>query len=129
VSEPSARAWTLGEDPDDWPTVSVVMPIRNEEPHLERAVAAVLAQDYPRPFEVCLAVAPSSDATERLATRLAADDDRVLVVPNPSGVTPAGLNAAIRATSGEVVVRVDGHSQLSPATSAGRSRRWLARGR
>jgi succinoglycan biosynthesis protein ExoA len=35
-------------------------------------------------------------------------------VSNLSGVTPAGLNAAIGATSGEVVVRVDGHSQLSP---------------
>jgi succinoglycan biosynthesis protein ExoA len=104
----------LGDDPDGWPTVSVVMPIRDEAPHLDRAVAAVLAQEYPRPFEVCLAVGPSSDGTEALAAQLAAHDDRVVVVSNLSGVTPAGLNAAIGATSGEVVVRVDGHSQLSP---------------
>jgi succinoglycan biosynthesis protein ExoA len=109
-----APSWPLGDDPDGWPTVSVVMPIRNEAPHLDRAVAAVLAQEYPRPFEVCLAVGPSSDDTEALAAQLAANHDRVVVVSNFSGVTPAGLNAAIGATSGEVVVRVDGHSQLSP---------------
>lgn len=99
---------------DDWPSVSVVMPVRNEADHLELAVASILAQDYPRPFDVCLAVAPSRDGTEELAARLAAADPRVRVVANPAGVTPAGLNAAIAATDGAVVVRVDGHAELSP---------------
>lgn len=106
--------WTLGDDPEGWPDVSVVMPIRNEAPHVEAAVAAVLAQDYPRPFDVCLAVAPSTDGTEAIAQRLAVSDERVRVVDNPSGLTPAGLNAAIRATTSDVIVRVDGHAQLSP---------------
>lgn len=90
------------------------MPIRNEAAHLGRAVASVLEQEYPLPFDVCLAVAPSDDGTERVAAELADANDRVTVVPNPAGVTPAGLNAAIAATDGEVVVRVDGHAALSP---------------
>ena len=90
------------------------MPVRNEAEHLERAVKSILAQDYPLEFDVCLAVAPSSDGTEDVADRLAAGEPRVSVVPNPAGVTPAGLNAAIAATSGAVVVRVDGHAELSP---------------
>ena len=49
-----------------------------------------------------------------MARGLAAADDRVSVVDNPAGVTPAGLNAAIRSTTGSVVVRVDGHSTLPP---------------
>ena len=97
-----------------WPTVSVIVPVRNEAPHLERAVASILAQEYPLPFDVCLAVATSDDGTETLAERLAAAEDRVSVVPNPAGVTPAGLNAAIRATTGSIIVRVDGHAELSP---------------
>lgn len=96
-----------------WPGVSVVMPVRDEAPDLGDAVSAVLAQDYPGRLDVCLAIAPSSDGTERVAAELA-DDDRVTVVENPSGLTPAGLNAAISATNGAVVVRVDGHSELSP---------------
>ena len=98
---------------DGWPTVSVVVPVRNEGPHLERAVASILAQEYPAPFDVCLAVAPSDDDTAEVAARLAARNERVSVVANAAGVTPAGLNAAIGATAGSIVVRVDGHAELS----------------
>ncbi|MEM9610529.1 MAG: glycosyltransferase family 2 protein [Actinomycetota bacterium] len=99
---------------DDWPLVSVVMPVRNEADHLVDAVGAVVAQAYPGQLEVCLAVAPSTDDTEAIAARLAAADHRVSVVDNPAGVTPSGLNAAIAATAGQIVVRADGHSELSP---------------
>jgi succinoglycan biosynthesis protein ExoA len=100
-------------DRDGWPTVSVVMPIRNEADHLPDAVSSVLEQEYPLPFDVCLAVGPSSDGTEVVAAALAEPEPRLRVVPNPSGVTPTALNAAVAATTGEVVVRVDGHSTLS----------------
>ncbi len=99
---------------DGWPSVSVVVPVRNEAPHLERTVASILAQEYPGAFDVCLAVAPSDDGTGAIAARIATEDDRVSVVGNPAGVTPAGLNAAIGATDGSIVVRVDGHAELSP---------------
>lgn len=98
---------------DGWPTVSVVMPIRNEADHLESAVASVLAQEYPLPFDVCLAVGPSSDDTESVAATLAEREPRVHVVSNPAGITPVALNEAIAATDGQVVVRVDGHASLS----------------
>lgn len=106
----------------EWPTVSVVMPVRNEADHLDAAVAAILRQDYPRPLEVVLAIGPSEDGTEDIAERIAAADERVLLVANPAGGTAAGLNAAIGASSGDVVVRVDGHAELS----AGYVRRAVA---
>lgn len=90
------------------------MPIRNEAAHLEQAIESVLAQAYPSPFDVCLAVAPSDDGTQQLAALLAARQPRLKVVPNRIGSTPAGLNAAIAVTDGDVVVRVDGHATLSP---------------
>jgi succinoglycan biosynthesis protein ExoA len=99
---------------EPWPSVSVVMPVRNEAGHLEAAVAAVRAQEYPGPVEICLAVAPSTDGTERVAKALTTRHDWVTAVENPAGTTPAGLNAAIECTYGKVIVRVDGHAQLSP---------------
>jgi glycosyltransferase involved in cell wall biosynthesis len=99
---------------ETWPTVSVIVPVRNEASHLRDAVAAIVSQSYPLPFDVCLAVGPSTDGTEELAAEIAAGDPRVRVVDNPRGITPAALNAAITATDGEVVVRVDGHAELSP---------------
>jgi len=79
-------------------------------------VASVLAQEVADggTIEVCLAVAPSEDGTRAVADRLADGDPRVMVVDNPVGVTPAGLNAAIGATTAPVVVRVDGHAELPP---------------
>jgi glycosyltransferase involved in cell wall biosynthesis len=105
-------AQDLMNDHGPWPAVAVVMPVRNEAAGLRRAVAAVRAQEYPGSVQLCLAVAPSTDGTEAVAAGLAAELDDVLVVANPAGTTPAGLNAAIRATSGDVVVRVDGHAEL-----------------
>ncbi len=95
------------------PGVSVVLPVRNEEAHLRAAVARVLAQRYDGPFEVVLAVGPSGDATAAIAAELAAADPRVVVVENPSGRTPAGLNLAIAAATHGLLVRVDGHAEVA----------------
>ena len=96
-----------------WPDVDVVMPIRNEALHLETAIESVRRQAYPGRLRILLGVGPSTDGTEALADRLAADSDDLTVVANPSGRTPSALNAAIRAGSAPVIVRVDGHSELS----------------
>jgi glycosyltransferase involved in cell wall biosynthesis len=101
-------------DGTGWPALSVVIPVRNDAAHLADAVAAVLAQDYPRDFEVVLGVGPSTDGTEEVADKLAANDARVRVVANPKGLTSAALNVAIAAATGDVIARVDGHCELSP---------------
>jgi len=88
------------------------MPILNEARHLRDAVAMILAQDYSGPLEVVLALGPSTDRTDEVAADLAAADARVHVVANPSGRTPDGLNAAIGASTGAVIVRVDGHAEI-----------------
>jgi succinoglycan biosynthesis protein ExoA len=96
-----------------WPDVDVVMPIRNEAPHLADALAAIRAQDYPGFVSIYMAIGPSDDGTEDVAAQLAAADENTTVIPNPTGRTPAGLNIAISSGTAPVVVRVDGHSKLS----------------
>ncbi|HEY6276081.1 MAG TPA: glycosyltransferase family 2 protein [Streptosporangiaceae bacterium] len=94
--------------------ISVIMPVRNEEPHLAEAVRHVLSQDYQAGVEVVLAVGPSTDATRQIAERLAAADSRITVVPNPSGLIPAANNVAIKASRHPIVARVDGHALIPP---------------
>jgi glycosyltransferase involved in cell wall biosynthesis len=89
------------------------MPVLNEENHLEAAVLAILSQDYEGPIQVVLALGPSTDGTNEVASRICDSDPRVSSVPNPTGRTPEGLNAALAATTQEIVVRVDAHSELS----------------
>lgn len=96
------------------PDVSVVIPARNEAGAIADAVTSALCQDYTGTLEVVVAIAPSIDETEDIVRAIAADDDRVTVVQNPAGSTPAGLNAAIRTAHGEVIVRCDAHSVLPP---------------
>jgi hypothetical protein len=92
--------------------VSVVMPVRNEERYLEESVRSVLGQEYGGELEVVLAVGPSRDRTYQVAERLAAADSRVVVVPNPTGRIPCGVNVAIKASRYSIVARVDGHALL-----------------
>ncbi|CAM5402909.1 glycosyltransferase family 2 protein [Streptomyces pseudogriseolus] len=96
------------------PAVSVIMPVLNEERHLRGAVRAILAQEYAGEMEVVIALGPSTDRTDEIAAELVAEDPRVHTVPNPTGRTPAALNAAIKASRHPIVVRVDGHGMLSP---------------
>jgi len=98
----------------DYPPVSVVMPVRNEERHLAEAVRHVLGQDYPGPLELVLAVGPSADRTEQIARDLEAAEPRITVVANPSGRIPAALNLAVRTARHQVIARSDGHALFPP---------------
>lgn len=109
---PSSNAHSAGKAHRTWPAVSVVMPVLNEERHLADATAHILSQDYPGELELVLAIGPSRDRTREIAEKLAADDPRIIVVSNPSGRTPDGLNTSIKASQYSIVVRVDGHSLL-----------------
>ncbi|MEU2211286.1 glycosyltransferase family 2 protein [Streptomyces hygroscopicus] len=100
--------------PHQLPAVSVIMPVLNEERHLRNAVRHILEQEYAGEMEVVIALGPSTDRTDEIAAELVAEDARVHTVPNPTGRTPAALNAAIKASRHPVVVRVDGHGMLSP---------------
>jgi succinoglycan biosynthesis protein ExoA len=110
MSQPSATPEQPVPQRGPLPGVSVVVPVLNEERHLREAVAEMLQQDYAGPLEVVLALGPSRDRTDEIAAEIAAAEPRVRLVPNPSGRTPAGLNAAIATASHDVIVRVDGHA-------------------
>ena len=97
---------------DAWPSVSIVMTVINEERHLADVIDRLLLQDYPGELEIVVAVGPSKDRTHDVARVVEREHDHVSVVDNPSGRTPAGLNAAIAASTGEIIVRIDGHAMV-----------------
>jgi succinoglycan biosynthesis protein ExoA len=95
-----------------FPSVTVMMPVRNEQHHLAEAVASVLSQNYPGELEIILAIAPSVDQTEQVAKELSKKHPLLSLIENPKGLTTVGLNLAIARAKGEVIVRVDAHSKL-----------------
>ncbi|CAN2215972.1 N-glycosyltransferase [Candidatus Nanopelagicaceae bacterium] len=94
------------------PAISVILPVLNEESHLQSAVHSILSQDYQGPIEVILAVGPSHDRTLEIAQEMSRKDSRVVLVDSPTGRTAAGLNLALNKSQSPVVVRVDGHAQI-----------------
>ncbi len=89
------------------PTVTIVMPAAGAGLHVGDALDAIEAQDYPNVTEVIVAAA--DEETANAATRPA-----VTIVRSPTGRTATGLNLAIAASHGEVIVRVDAHALIPP---------------
>jgi succinoglycan biosynthesis protein ExoA len=95
------------------PRVTVIMPIRNEEAFIARSLGAVLGQDYPAErMQVLVADGMSDDATREVIAGLAEAHPRhtIEIVDNPGRIVPTGFNAALDRATGDVVVRVDGHT-------------------
>jgi GT2 family glycosyltransferase len=93
------------------------MPIRNEARFLERSLSAILAQDYsPGRIEVLIVDGMSEDGTREVVQRFITSNARpsIRIIDNPQRVVPTGLNIAIRQAKGDVIVRVDGHTQIAP---------------
>lgn len=106
----------MQQDSNEMPFVSVIMPVRNEADFIGRSLKAVLQQQYPHErLEIIVADGLSTDETIAQIAILHADADiPVRVVSNPERVAPTGLNRAIAAARGDIIVRVDGHCEIAP---------------
>jgi glycosyltransferase involved in cell wall biosynthesis len=94
-------------------SVTVMMPVRNEQVHLVAAVESILSQNYPGPLEIVLAIGPSIDQTDLVAKELAEKYPNINLIENPKGLTTSGLNLALASSASDVIIRVDAHSELA----------------
>jgi glycosyltransferase involved in cell wall biosynthesis len=95
------------------PLVSVVLPVRNEEQHITETMNALSQQDYPiSQIEVIVADGMSDDNTRKLLNNFCerCNGLKIKVIDNPERSVSFGLNIAIKASAGEVIVRMDSHS-------------------
>lgn len=98
---------------NEYPFVTVVMPVRNEGSFIERSLGAVFLQDYPSDrMEVLVADGLSTDGTRERIIEFQKAHPNLQMVSNPDGIVPTGMNRAIRQARGEIIVRVDGHCEI-----------------
>jgi glycosyltransferase involved in cell wall biosynthesis len=94
------------------PKVSVVIPCRNEARYVRRVLESVLQAEVPAGgMEVLVADGMSTDGTREILQTFVDQHDNVRIIDNPAKITPTGLNAAIRAARGDVIVRLDAHTE------------------
>lgn len=76
--------------PDEWPSVCVVVPARDEAAVLALSLPSLLAQDYPGRAEIFLIDDGSSDGTGELARTLARRHGGLPLTVDSPGEPPAG---------------------------------------
>lgn len=92
--------------------VSAIVPCRNERAHIEAFWACIARQRLPEGWslEVVVADGRSDDGTAEWLRERAASDARLLVIDNPGRIVSTGLNRALAASRGDVIVRMDVHT-------------------
>jgi glycosyltransferase involved in cell wall biosynthesis len=96
------------------PLVSLVVPCYQERDAIEACLATLFGQDYPPDrLEVLIAEGGSTDGTREILDRIAAGEPRLRIVDNPARLQAPGMNAAIRASRGDVIVRMDAHCEYA----------------
>ncbi len=110
------------------PLVTIAMPVLNEAEFIEDCLFAIYQQDYPAELlEIIVADGMSTDGTRDMVRRHV-DGYRpldsqgtpksttvcVTMVDNPKRIVSSAMNAAIEAASGDIIVRIDGHTIIEP---------------
>jgi succinoglycan biosynthesis protein ExoA len=93
-------------------TISVVVACRNESKHIRAFLDSFLAQDLEGvDWELIIADGMSHDGTAEFLAEFVRANERVTLIQNPSRIVATGLNAAIRAARGEIILRMDAHTE------------------
>ena len=118
-----------GDLPQPPPSISLVLPARNEERNIERCLRSILSTTYPA-LEVIVVDDHSEDATARIARDMAATDGRLRVLASPP--VPAGwfgkqwaCTTGAAQAAGQLLLFIDADTWhapdlLSRAVNAGR---------
>jgi succinoglycan biosynthesis protein ExoA len=97
------------------PTVSIIIPCRNEQGYIQVCLKSALDQDLPDAgFEILVADGMSTDGTREYLQQIAKEHPQIRVLDNPGRIVSTGLNAAIRAARGEIIIRMDAHTIYAP---------------
>ena len=97
------------------PTVTVILPIRNEVSFVERSVGTVLARNYPAdPLQVLVVDSMSDDGTMDNLTRMLADCPNACRLNNPRRIAPTAMDIGLDRAAGDVLDRIDDYTVITP---------------
>ncbi|HPN33618.1 MAG TPA: glycosyltransferase family 2 protein [bacterium] len=95
------------------PFITVIMPIRNEEAYIGKALESIREQDYPSDrYEVLIVDGMSNDRTRQIVEEEMRTLPQARLLDNPHRIVPHALNLGLANSRGDVILRVDGHVVL-----------------
>lgn len=95
--------------------VSVIVPCRNELRYIRVFLDGLLHQDLSSiDMEVLIVDGMSIDGTRNVLHEFAGRHRMIRILDNPERIAAAGLNRAIREALGEIILRMDVHTEYAP---------------
>ena len=98
---------------DNKKLISVIVPVYNVKPYLEKCFASIAGQNW-RNLEIILVDDGSTDGSGDLCEKLAGQDSRVRVIHKKNGGLGSARNAGIDAAKGEILSFVDSDDWIEP---------------
>ena len=97
--------------------ISIIVPVHNTEPYLERCIASILSQTYNN-FILILVDNGSVDSSGEICDRYAADDDRIVVIhqvdKGSAGGRNSGLDYVFQHGNSEWIAFIDSDDWVTP---------------
>lgn len=91
--------------------LSVICPIYNEEKYIAKCIDSILAQDYPKDdLEVIFVDGMSKDRTREIVAEYTNKYVFIRLIDNPARIVPPAMNIGIRASKGDIIIRLDAHA-------------------
>ena len=95
------------------PTLSVIIPCRNEARFIGKCLDSVLMNGYPvEQLEILVVDGMSDDGTRTIAQSYADRYQQIRVLSNPRRAIPCAINIGVAEAAGEILMRVDAHTVL-----------------
>ena len=95
-------------------TVSVIIPVYNEEKYIKGLIESLKKQDYDKEkFEVIFIDGNSKDKTIDIIKEKVnlEENDKYKILVNPDKITPKSVNIGIKEAKNEIIIRLDAHSE------------------
>lgn len=98
---------------DEFPLISVVVPVYKVEAYLDRCIRSIVEQTYSN-LEILLVDDGSPDSSGAICDRWAAKDSRIRVIHKENAGAGAARNTALDVAQGEWIAFVDSDDYLHP---------------
>ena len=96
-----------------YPQISVILPVYNAGTYLPQCIDSILRQNY-RDFELVIVNDGSTDGSEKICGRYAAQDSRIKFITQLNGGVSKARNAGMDAANGKYLTFVDADDWVDP---------------
>ena len=94
--------------------ISIIIPCRNEESYIKNLITQLVTQ-IPNDFdyEIIIADGRSTDKTSSILSKCSHENKHIRIIDNPEKIVSTGLNRAIKAAQGDIIIRIDVHTEYA----------------